>query len=92
MCLNRSLILIVHMYSCGIWLVVALRMDTKKTCVSRDWIVWSKYANHTRTTGVGGVTYYQLKSMRIFDLIMNKIVISAPNTMRKVDAYSIWNC
>ena len=67
--------------------------------LERDWTACLKYDNHSRLDsqhnwGKGGggeeTVYDHLMSTRIFALIMNKIILSAPKIVRKLSTASIW--
>lgn len=57
------------------WLVVDLRINTKKIVFERDWTNCSKNTNHSRLNNQNelGDSYNHLISTRLFTMIMKKI-------------------
>ena len=49
----------------------------------RDWSACLIYEQHSKVTLIGGDQYDHLESMRIFALIMHKILILAQQSMRE---------
>ena len=46
--LPNSVVLLGHVYLRGMWFAVALRTDTQKPCVEKNWTACSKHGNHSR--------------------------------------------
>ena len=72
-----------HLYLCCEWLGVDLRMDTKKTCVEREYSI--EFINHCRQNSQldWGDLYNHLLTQRIFTLTTNRIFEYAPKLRGK---------